>query len=270
MTEPRDDTTPLKNPSTFKARDAWISAVLVADLPHATARVAAAIAMHLNVKAGICNPGSQTLADASRVSKRSIYRHVELLERTGWIEAERTAGILNQFYLLTSAKPMAPVAQQTSAKPMARVLVTNSTSTGDTALSPDQCHTVAAHKERRTKRTAKRAKKDSRAVARVSEHPDFDRWYAAYPRRVGRLAAAKAYQKAVDQGASPAELLNGAMRFAAECDRDRREARFIPHPATWLNAGRWMDEQKPASRAISSYDESILRGLGFTDDGSEP
>ena len=69
--------------------------------------------------------------------------------------------------------------------------------------------------------------------------PDgFSQFWAAYPRRIGKLAAQKAYQKA-RRGASAEEILAGLEAYMLTMPR---EERFRPHPATWLNQGRWMDE----------------------------
>lgn len=73
----------------------------------------------------------------------------------------------------------------------------------------------------------------------------FETFYKAYPRHTGRAAAEKAFAKALR--VAPAErIVAGARRFAADPNLPpREEARFIPHPATWLNAGRWDDDPLP-------------------------
>lgn len=69
---------------------------------------------------------------------------------------------------------------------------------------------------------------------------DFDRWYAAYPRKVARGAAEKAFTKA-RKLASLDDLIAGAERYAQQVRGV--EVRFIAHPATWLNQKRWLDER---------------------------
>jgi uncharacterized protein YdaU (DUF1376 family) len=75
---------------------------------------------------------------------------------------------------------------------------------------------------------------------------DFEAWWSAYPKRVGKLAARKAYDKARKDGASAAALLAGLR------DRGRwsDDPRFIPNPATWLNQGRWDDETTEQPRRV--------------------
>jgi hypothetical protein len=76
-----------------------------------------------------------------------------------------------------------------------------------------------------------------------SSNDDFDAFYFAYPRKVGKQAAAKAWAKAIKT--TPAQrIIDAARKFAA--DPNLPEKQYIPHPTSWLNAGRWDDEQLPA------------------------
>ena len=65
--------------------------------------------------------------------------------------------------------------------------------------------------------------------------------YKAYPRRVGRIAAYKAIARALKLK-SCEELMTAVQAFARQVVYEEREERFIPHPATWFNAGRYEDE----------------------------
>jgi len=72
--------------------------------------------------------------------------------------------------------------------------------------------------------------------------PTFDDFYAAYPKKEAKRAAEKAWVTA-SKRASPQVILDGLRRF-----RFSPESRFIPQPATWLNADRWADgEGSPAA-----------------------
>lgn len=73
----------------------------------------------------------------------------------------------------------------------------------------------------------------------LPDAPDeFETFWAAYPRHVARLAAEKAFARARGK-ASLETLLAGVARYREQMPADPR---FQAHPATWLNAGRWMDE----------------------------
>lgn len=77
----------------------------------------------------------------------------------------------------------------------------------------------------------------------VNADLSFLSFWQVYPRKAGKEAARKAFEKAI-KSTSVHEVLEGARRFAA--DPNLPEKQYIPHPATWLNGGRWDDEALPA------------------------
>ncbi len=72
--------------------------------------------------------------------------------------------------------------------------------------------------------------------------PEFEEFWARYPRKVGKGAARKAYAGARRIAPWP-EIMAGVLRYAAESTD--RQPRFVKHPATWLNAECWNDEPEP-------------------------
>ena len=72
--------------------------------------------------------------------------------------------------------------------------------------------------------------------------PHFDEWYAAYPVHKAPGDAEKAWQKAMREGADPATLIAAAKRYH---DDPQVLRGYGKHPAKWLNAKCWLDEQGP-------------------------
>lgn len=77
----------------------------------------------------------------------------------------------------------------------------------------------------------------------------FDRFWAVYPNKKAKDDALKAWQKR-----NPSEAL--AQIIIAAVERQKHwpawtdaGGKYIPYPATWLNAGQWSDE--PATAAVS-------------------
>ena len=70
----------------------------------------------------------------------------------------------------------------------------------------------------------------------------FQEFWEAYPRKIAKLDATRAFMRAVQTGTPPGAIIEGARRFAFLCRREGTERQYIPHPATWLNGGRWEDE----------------------------
>lgn len=75
--------------------------------------------------------------------------------------------------------------------------------------------------------------------SRKRDEPEgFSSFWMAYPRKIAKGAAVKAYAKAL-KTTTPDVLLAAASRFASE--RLGQDEKFTPHPSTWLNAQRWDD-----------------------------
>ena len=72
-------------------------------------------------------------------------------------------------------------------------------------------------------------------------HGGFAEFWAAFPKKVGKDAALKAFEKRKPD----AELLNrmlAAIAAQAASEQWRKDGgQFIPNPATWLNQARWED-----------------------------
>lgn len=88
----------------------------------------------------------------------------------------------------------------------------------------------------------------------------FADFWQAYPRREGKIAAEKAFEKAV-KVASAADIMAGVSRAAVYWERTERERQFIPLPATWLNQGRWCDEFEPPGPSGGPSDAELQRTL---------
>lgn len=80
--------------------------------------------------------------------------------------------------------------------------------------------------------------KPSREVALVVSH-DFETFWHTYPKKVGKDAALKSWNKAkpfLD------DVLN-ALYWQKDSEQWKREnGKYIPNPSTYINQGRWKDE----------------------------
>jgi hypothetical protein len=71
----------------------------------------------------------------------------------------------------------------------------------------------------------------------------FDEFWKEYPRKSDKRAALRAFNSAITR-ASFEDILAGTIGYAN--DPNLPEARFIKHPATWLNADAWENPPLPA------------------------
>lgn len=76
----------------------------------------------------------------------------------------------------------------------------------------------------------------------AEESVDFDRFWSAYPKKVGKQPAQKAWSKLHPDKELTEEILR-AEEYQKGCDQWTRDSgQYIPNPATWLNQRRWEDE----------------------------
>lgn len=72
---------------------------------------------------------------------------------------------------------------------------------------------------------------------------EFELFWKAYPKRVGKKAALKAWAKAKDKPCL-VDILE-AIENASKTEQWVKEnGQYIPNPSTWLNEGRWADDFK--------------------------
>ncbi len=83
----------------------------------------------------------------------------------------------------------------------------------------------------------------SRAIVRVEKSKSsdsFEYFWKAYPKKVGKTDALKSWNKL---NPDLREVLT-ALSWQIESDQwNKSNGQFIPNPATYLNQGRWQDEQ---------------------------
>ena len=74
----------------------------------------------------------------------------------------------------------------------------------------------------------------------------FSSFWKEYPKKVGKQAAVKSWDKIKPS----VELFEVIMQAIADAKKSQEwtkdNGQYIPHPATWLNQGRWEDELTPA------------------------
>lgn len=108
------------------------------------------------------------------------------------------------------------------------------------------------------------------------EAREFERWWARYPRKVGKGQARKAW-KAARSKASPEQLMAGVERYVAEIAEKGTEERYVKHPTSWLNGECWGDElglsaatQQPAPSGDAEADLWRTRMRAFQANGAWP
>ena len=76
----------------------------------------------------------------------------------------------------------------------------------------------------------------------------FSRWYAAYPKKVAKGAAIRAWDKIDPDDALTERMIDALKAQLLERDWKGEKGIFVPewkHPATWLNGMCWDDAVEP-------------------------
>lgn len=100
-------------------------------------------------------------------------------------------------------------------------------------------------------------------------HQWFEEFWKQYPRKEGKQNAMKAFEKMCNSEDTYKAIMDGLQK-RVKLDWSRRppeEKKFIPHPSSWLNQSRWLDEVTP----YAGKGEGIFAGMtGKPEDYSEP
>jgi len=94
--------------------------------------------------------------------------------------------------------------------------------------------------------------KGSRLLSSTGLRELFAEFWTHYPRKVGKDVAWKAYQK-VNPDSELHKTMLAVLAWQRQQDSWIRDGgQYIPHPSTWLNQGRWKDEQPGQSHVADS------------------
>lgn len=92
---------------------------------------------------------------------------------------------------------------------------------------------------------------------------DFIEFWSAYPRKVGKLDALKAWKKEQPDLARVLEVLAWQVQ-----QPQWQDLTYVPHPGRWIRRGSWLDEPiKPSNRPVVDWFEDCKARHGGTCSG---
>jgi hypothetical protein len=114
---------------------------------------------------------------------------------------------------------------------------------------PDKCQHLSAKESK-----VKESKEKKRKETPLSQYSDeFETFWKAYPKKVKKDNAWAAWKKR-NGTMPPIDIIVKAIETQKKCSQWIRDGgQYIPHPATWINGGQWMDEEEahPLSGKVS-------------------
>lgn len=87
----------------------------------------------------------------------------------------------------------------------------------------------------------------------------FERFWKAYPSKVGKRTAWKSFQKLHVDDSMLSTILKA---IEAQKYSDKWKRGIIPNPSTWLNQGRWEDEVQNTDSNVSTSHTGNKKGWG--------
>ena len=143
---------------------------------------------------------------------------------------------------------------------------------GVTDMSHKTCDESVTREEKRREEN-KDQKQDQKPLS--PDKPDdgmFSKFWSVYPNKKAKGSAEKAWIKIKPDQPLFERIIQAVMKQRASEDWVKDGGKFIPHPASWLNAKRWDDEIK-ASAGLSktsgfSGQRNYQEGLHDNGDGT--
>ncbi len=181
-----------------------------------------------------CFPSSKKLAEDCNMSTSSVFAHLAALEGKGLIKRKGRARengqqTSNEYDLNMGIKNLDGGYQKSGHPPIQNPDTNN--------------HVIINHVNKPILR---------------SNSIGFDNFWAIYPRKVGRANAEKAFSKA-SHAIGVDKILDAVKPYADSVSH--KEKKFIPHPATWLNQGRWDDELEKQEHGIDHLFRDMVNDL---------
>jgi hypothetical protein len=187
------------------------------------------------------SPSLTMLAACTGLGRSTVARALNELESGGWVTRDRDLARARSEHRPTGYRLRVPASPAVGLVPDGDQPPSATPGLGlvpeTTGASP-----TAGHNQTKRTRPKPDQKKTSARADPYTGLPGFAEFWATYPRRTAKRAAANAYRSALNRGTDPQLIIKAA---AAHRDQPGRDLKFTKHPATWLNGDCWLDELEP-------------------------
>jgi len=99
----------------------------------------------------------------------------------------------------------------------------------------------------------------------------FETFYKHYPRKINKGKAKNAWNKLCNKPSKEKPTLQDLLKAVSNQSKTTRwqQSTFIPHPSTWLNQTRWLDEVEAMNEKYPNYQNNQNKPMnGARTDGS--
>mgnify|MGYP003628896774 CR=1 FL=1 len=212
------------------------------------------ILRHYNKSKGCAWPSQDRLAELMCVSTMTVKRRLKVLEKEqvitvvrGWDGYKRA---VNQYHLVgTIGIPDLEdinVTHGVAEEDLSDISVTQISNADVTQISNADVLRTRLNLTRSKELDLKRYL------------PEFEEFWNAYPKRVGKGKAHAAFTKAT-QHTNAQTIIQAAAQYAQAPGLPEKQ--YIPHPTTWLNAESWEDDLPAAHTVPKTKNTTALQEL---------
>lgn len=247
---------------------AWRSLLHDQRVSHGAVRLYLVLQGYTRPDRPVAYPGAAALCETLNVSHDTVQRWGAELVSTGWIKkVRRGRGRSNLYHLLIPA-PLDHLPADTP-DPVVDNTVSELGTTDEEhadlrALEHANLrlpYEEELQEEEATPPTPRKRGSRSRSapapLTTAERAEDFAAWYGAYPRRIARIEAEKAWRQMLDRLPALDVLTRAAEGTAIRVQREHPDTtewlRYVPHPATWLRRGDWYSEVAETQVAPPRY-----------------
>ena len=196
--------------------------VIGLDISHTAFRLYAVLARYADNITHQAFPARATLAKRLECSEKTVDRAVEDLVKHGAIHKQSRGRYASALYTVITAAPSE-----------------TEMSTEQTEMSSEQTN-LSSRSDRNDHLTRTTELEPEELEPHKAMSESFNQFWEAYPKKVQKGDARKAFAKAVNLLGDAQQIIEGAERMAADPNLPPKQ--FIPYPASWLNGEGWEDE----------------------------
>lgn len=121
-----------------------------------------------------------------------------------------------------------------------------STTVDEAQPEPTKGNETPNIKEKEKENIKKKIKERSKRTGTPAPDPGFDRFWEAYPKKVSKEDAVRAFNRIGVDDVLLGRILSAIQKQKRTAQWQEDGGRFVPYPATWLNGHRWEDEVQAA------------------------
>jgi hypothetical protein len=194
-------------------------------------------------EASECWPSIENLVIHTCFRRTAVIAGIKWLEAHAVVVADRSNGRHTRYRLTPTSYRNQSVSRTGSSPAPVRLATTTS--------PPDERDQSVSRTApvRQTDTKPQEATRNHKSKPHSLAHDErFSEFWTAYPRKIGDKKRAAKYWKTRNLDAKADEIIADVIERAAK-DPQWQDLKFVPHPTTFLNAERWNDDWRAATRS---------------------